>query len=473
MHILFAASEAVPFIKTGGLADVVGELPQYLVKSGNKVSVVLPKYKSINSELLEGSKLVKYFDVYMNNAKLYAGIIHLFKDGINYYFVDNESFFYRDQIYGYDDDDSRFGFFCLSIMEMISHLKLDVDVIHANDWQTGPLAMLYYERYHQYPYYENIKWVFTIHNPAYQGLFDKNVVSRIFGLDMNLYHNGTLRFKDAFSFLKVGIVYANKITTVSPTHAKELLEPEYAHGLENVIRLRSHDLVGILNGIDYKKYNPLTDSKIGVNYRNSYRKKLLNKKALQEQCHFKVDENIPLVAIVSRLTWQKGIDLIVPNIENLINKGIQLIVLGSGDKQYEDDLRYFANKFPQSVYAYIGFSDELAHQIYAGTDILLMPSLFEPCGISQMIALRYGAIPLVRETGGLSDTVIPYNEYTGEGNGFSFRNFDYKDLSIVLDYALKQYNNKDVWNLLFKNALKSNYSWNQSSKKYLELYKSL
>lgn len=470
MHVLFVASEAVPFIKTGGLADVVGELPKYLVKNGVKVSLVLPKYSAIDFSLIKEAKLIKYFDVYMNNQKVYAGIHHLEKNGVNYYFIDNESLFHRDSIYGYHDDDARFGFFNIAVMEMISHLQLNVDVVHSHDWQAGPLAMLYYEKYHHYPFYENIKWVFTIHNPAYQGLCNPDIISNVFGLDMNLYHSGTLRFKDSFSFLKVGIVYANKITTVSPTHATELFDPYYAYGLENVIQLRSNDLIGILNGIDYDKYNPLTDTNIKQNYRSSLKKKMINKLALQERCNLEIDEDIPLLGLVTRLTWQKGIDIVSPYIEDLLSKGVQIIVLGSGDKNYEDELRFYASRYKKHFYIYVGFNDELAHQIYAGADMLLMPSLFEPCGISQMIALRYGTIPIVRETGGLSDTIHPYNVYTKQGNGFSFRNYSYNDMAHVIDYALEQYHNKEVWNILFKNALKSNFSWNQSAKSYAKLY---
>lgn len=473
MHILFAASEAVPFIKTGGLADVVGELPQYLVKNGLKVSLVLPKYSAVNSDLIKEAKLIKFFDVYMNNEKVYAGIYYLQKDSVDYYFIDNESMFYRDNVYGYDDDYARFGFFSIAVMEMISHLQLDVDVVHAHDWQTGPLPMLYYEKYIHFPYYENIKWVFTIHNPAYQGLCDPSIISNVFGLDMNLYHNGALRFKDSFSFLKTGIIYANKITTVSPTHAKELFDSYYAYGLESIIQLRSNDLIGILNGIDYVKYNPNTDPLIKANYRSSWKKKMINKGDLQQRCNLEVNEDIPLVGIVSRLTWQKGIDLVAPYLENLVNKNIQMVILGSGDKHYEETLRFVADCFPNQIYLYLGFNDELAHQIYAGADMLLMPSLFEPCGISQMIALRYGTIPIVRETGGLSDSVIPYNEFTKQGNGFGFRNFNHYDMAHVLDYAIDQYNNKEVWDILFKNALKSDYSWNQSAKSYAHLYKLL
>jgi starch synthase len=328
MHVLFAASETVPFIKTGGLADVVGELPLSLAKQGVKVSVVIPKYSSIKSALLKDAKFIKSFEVYMNNQKVYAGIYLLVQNNIDYYFIDNESLFKRDNIYGYFDDDARFGFFNLAVMEMISHLQMKVDVVHAHDWQCGPLAMLYYEKYHNYPYYENINWVFTIHNPAYQGLYDPKIIQTIFGLDMNLYHNGTLRFKDAFSFLKVGIVYANRITTVSKTHALELLDASYAYGLEGVIGLRKNDLIGILNGFDYNKYSPLKDKNIKFNYKSSYPKKLLNKEALQKRCGLRVDKEVPLIAIISRLTWQKGIDLISPHVDDFINKNIQLVVLG-------------------------------------------------------------------------------------------------------------------------------------------------
>jgi starch synthase len=473
MHILFAASEAVPFIKTGGLADVVGELPLALVKQGLKVSVVIPKYSQIKPSLIKDAKFLKYFDVYMNNQKVYAGIYLLQQNKIDYYFIDNESLFKRDNVYGYNDDDARFGFFNLAVMEMISHLQLKIDIVHAHDWQCGPLSMLYYEKYHNYPFYENINWVFTIHNPAYQGLFDPKIVETIFGLNMDLYHNGTLRFKDAFSFIKVGIVYANKITTVSKTHANELLDPSFAYGLEGVINLRRNDLIGIVNGIDYEKYNPNNDRYIATNYRSSYSKKLINKEALQKRCGLEINPSIPLLAIISRLTWQKGIDLISPHVDELLNKNVQLVVLGSGDYQYENAFKYYAIKYPNKVFTYIGFNDELAHQIYAGADILLMPSLFEPCGISQLIALRYGTIPLVRQTGGLKDTVNAFNEYEVTGNGFGFIDFNYQTMSNIIDYALKFYYQKEIWDVIFKNALKSNFSWDQSAKEYVEVYKSI
>ena len=473
MHILFVASEAVPFAKTGGLADVVGELPKYLVQQGTQVSVILPLYRIIKEKYINEMQFVSYYFDKMEDNRVYAGIFEYEKDGVTYYFVDNDEYFGRENLYGYDDDCYRFAFFMKTVVYTIKSKYLNVDIIHLHDWHTAMLAPYLKYNYYNDGQLNHIKTVLTIHNPMYQGLCDKNYLSKLFYIPMSEWDNGLNRFKDCLSYLKSGIVFTDKITTVSPTHRNELLTSEYGYGLEGILNIRQADFKGIVNGIDYDTWNPKTDNKIISNYSLYGEKKLANKLELQKL--FKIEENkdIPLFGIVSRFTWQKGIDLITPIIDQLMEKNVQLVILGSGDKSYENAFEYFRSKYPDRIGIYIGYNNDLAHKIYAGSDMFLMPSYFEPCGISQMMAMRYGSLPIVHEVGGLKDTVIPYNEYTHEGTGFSFKDANPYVLLKTIDYALSFYNDKKIWRKIVNNAMKQDFSWSKSAEQYIKLYNDL
>ena len=475
MRVLFVASEAGPFIKSGGLGDVAGALPKALAQKGADVRVVIPKYKEINWEVKDKLRFNKWFNVGVGYREEFCGVWECFYNGVTYYVLDNEKYFNRDGLYGFYDDAERFAFFDRAVLDMIRVVDWQPDLIHCNDWQTGMLPVLLNFQYKRNDmFYWNIKCVYSIHNIAFQGVFDPQILPELFGFDMELYNNTSLKFDTGVSFMKGGLYYSDIITTVSNSYANEIQTPEYGERLDGVLRDRSYALRGITNGIDYDEFNPKTDKFIKQNYDiNSIKNKVINKTELQKELGLTVDENIPMMAMVTRLTHQKGLDLLVNISDRLLQQNVQLVVLGTGDKHYEDHFKWLDYRYGNKVSANIRFDNALANKIYASCDLFLMPSLFEPCGLGQLIALRYGSIPIVRETGGLKDTVTAYNEYTEDGNGFSFENYNADDLYNVIQYALWIYKDKKKWNNLIRQAMKSDNSWNKSAEIYLNMYREL
>lgn len=473
MKVLFATSEASPFIKTGGLADVCGELPICLANKGVDVSVVLPLYSLISDKYKKEFEFIESYDVYLGNGKQYVGIYKFIYKSVSFYFIDNEKYFARNGIYGFDDEGERYAYFSFAVLELISHLKLYPDIVHCNDWQTGMIPVLYHENYKNYDYYQNIKFIMTVHNPAYQGNYPSEMTDKIFKLNYDLYTSGKLRFNNQLSYLKSGLVYSDRITTVSKTYKDDLCSYEGGYGLQNIFSYRYRDFYGFVNGIDYEINNPKKDNDIYFTYdlRNIKNKKK-NKMEFQKEYGLEINPDIPLFAMVTRLTWQKGLDIFFGMVERLLKKNVQLLVVGSGDSDYEYRLQNLRDKYPNKIIIYIGYQPKLAKIAYAASDYFLMPSLFEPCGISQLIALRYGSLPIVREVGGLVDTVKPYNEYTKSGTGFSFKNYNSDEFFNTVEYALSFYNKEEFINIV-KQAMKEDFSWEKSSKDYLELYKSL
>ncbi|MCH4236696.1 MAG: glycogen synthase GlgA [Clostridium tyrobutyricum] len=474
MKVLLVASEADPFIKTGGLGDVIGALPKYLKKINVDVRVVIPKYSTIKSDLVKKLNFIKYFYVPVGWRNKYCGIFEYEYEGVIYYLIDNEYYFSRDNIYGYYDDGERFAFFDRAVLNMLWQINYKPDIIHCNDWQTGMIPVLYKIEYKQDGFYSGIKFVYSVHNLLFQGNFDKNVLGELFNLDKILCENGSVELNGAVSFMKSGINYSDKISTVSRSYAFEIQSPEYGENLDGLLRSRSSDLWGILNGIDYNIYNPEKDNMIFRNYdKNNLRNKMINKLKLQKDLNLNIDESVPMLAIISRFTPQKGMDIIENIGERLVSKHVQLVILGTGYGEYEDYFRYLASKYPRTVSSSIYFDDVLAHKIYAASDMFLMPSLFEPCGLGQMIALRYGSIPIVRETGGLKDTIIPYNKYTMKGNGFSFSKFNADDFLHVIDNALEYFREEEIWKNIIKQGMETDNSWSNSAELYKSLYKSM
>ncbi|HOJ45414.1 MAG TPA: glycogen synthase [Bacilli bacterium] len=475
MKILMVTSEANPYAKTGGLADVVYALAKELTIHGEEASIVMPYYQSIVKRVNGNVKLIGSFDVFMSWRKQTADLYRTYVDGITYYFIGNAYYFNRENIYGYYDDIERFAFFTLAARNMLKFLKLKPRIIHIHDWQAGMLPALIKEQNGDDPFYDNIRFVTTIHNPAFQGLFDPFLLSDFYGLSDELFRSGKVRFKGAVSSLKTSIMYSDKITTVSPTHAGELLTEEGGHGLNHVLQYVLDDFKGILNGIDYEEWNPQTDGKIFSKYGYSDYKvgKRENKVKLLQSFNMSKTDG-PVFGLVSRLTWQKGVELITNAAPHIIARGGSIIVLGSGEYGAEQDFNNLIQRFPGKVGVYIGYNDELAHRIYAASDFFLMPSLFEPCGISQMISLRYGTLPLVRITGGLRDTVFPFtgsNLDTANGYGF----YDYTTAALIdtVSWAIDNYHKADIHGQLIYNAFKSENDWAKSAQAYLDLYESI
>jgi starch synthase len=475
MRVLFVASEAGPFIKSGGLGDVAGALPKALAQKDADVRVVIPRYKEINWEVRDKLRFVKWFNVRVGWRDEFCGVWECFYNGVTYYALDNEKYFNRDGLYGFYDDAERFAFFDRAVLDMLKQVDWQPDVIHCNDWQTGMIpVLLKFEYKRNDMFYWNMKCIYSIHNIAFQGVFDPNILPELFGFDMELYNNTCLKFDLGVSFMKGGLYYSDIITTVSDTYAYEIQTPEYGQRLDEVLRIRSYALRGIVNGIDYDEFNPKTDRYLTKNYDvNSIKDKVINKTELQRELGLTVDENIPMIGMVTRLTHQKGIDLLVNISDRLLQQNVQLVVLGTGDTQYEDHFKWLDYRYGNKVSANIRFDNGLANKIYAASDMFLMPSLFEPCGLGQLIALRYGTIPIVRETGGLKDTVEAYNEYTGYGNGFSFKNYNSEELYNIIQYALWIYGNKKHWKRLIKQAMNSDNSWEKSANIYLNMYREL
>ncbi|NLJ99709.1 MAG: glycogen synthase GlgA [Clostridia bacterium] len=471
IKVLFAASEAVPFIKSGGLGDVIYSLVKELRGIGIDARIMIPNYSDISFEYSNKMDKIEAFNVNVGWRRQYCGIKYLEHGGIPCYFVDNEYYFNRGGLYGYFDEAERFSFFSRGVIESLEKIDFIPDIIHLHDWHTGMIPPILEK---DYPQYNHIKTVFTIHNLYYQGVFPREILGDILGLEEKLYSNGDVEFYGGVSFMKAGIKFSDIITTVSRTYADEIKTPEYGEKLDGVLRSRSSVLYGIENGIDYNLYNPKTDDLIFEKYnKESIHKKIKNKTELQKQLGLPIEENIPLIGMVTRLVKQKGIDLILTKWNDGYEIEGQLVVLGMGEQYYEEMLYSLRDRHPDKISVSIQFDDELAHKIYAASDLFLMPSLFEPCGLGQMIALRYGTLPLVRRTGGLNDTITPVNEYTGEGNGFVFNHYNPKEMTDMIDYALNIYKNEELWRRIMLNALNSDNSWKKSSEEYEKLYKKL
>ncbi|MGE7780154.1 glycogen synthase GlgA [Peribacillus sp. NPDC097264] len=473
MNVLFAASECAPFIKTGGLGDVIGALPKALKKQGVNVSVILPKFKDLPFHIKQEMTHVTSIEVPVGWRQQFCGIEKLVANGITYYFLDNEYYFKRHGSYGYFDDGERFAFFSRAILESIPFLDDHPEIIHCHDWQTGLVSVLLKAHYQKHPLYENIKTVFTIHNLLYQGVYPKTVLAELLDLSELYFNMDGLEFHGNVSYLKAGLAFSNYITTVSPSYAEEIQTPYYGEQLDGYLRKRNGDLKGIINGIDNESYNPASDEYLPVPF-STYEGKMKNKRELQEILNLPVNDEVPVISMVTRLVDQKGIDLILHVFHEMMGQGIQFILLGTGEEKYEWAFRNLAEQYPNQVSTNTYFDEGMARRIYAGSDIFLMPSQFEPCGIGQLIAMRYGALPLVRETGGLRDTVIPYNQFTGEGNGFSFTNYNAHDMLHTIEQAVGMYKFQPKrWKQLTENAMNEDFSWDSSSSEYIDLYENL
>lgn len=475
MQIVFASAECAPFVKTGGLGDVAGSLPAALVRAGAEVIVMVPKYATIKDEYKAQMEHFADFYVSLGWRNEYCGLEKLERDGVTYMFVDNERYFARDYPYGFFDDGERFAFFSKAITESLQHLPegFECDILHCNDWQTALAPVFLREFYQGLPLYDRVKTVFSIHNVAFQGQFSDTVMEDILGV-AHIPAAATQLRCDACSinYMLGALHYADAITTVSPTYANEIQTPEFGEGLDGVLRERSYALQGILNGIDVAGFDPATDKRIAANYTVDDRSgKAVCKAKLQEELGLEVRDDRPLMVMVTRLTRQKGMDLVMYALDRILAGGVQVAVLGTGDRDYEDGLRYFQDKYPGTMAARIEFDPALSQRMYAAADMFLMPSKFEPCGLSQIIAMRYGTLPIVRETGGLKDTVIPYNEFTGEGTGFSFTNFNGDEMGDAVFRAARLFwDNRDAWNQLVTQAMSQDFSWTRSADKYLDLY---
>lgn len=475
MQIVFASAECAPFVKTGGLGDVAGSLPAALVRAGAEVIVMVPKYATIKDEYKAQMEHFSDFYVSLGWRNEYCGLEKLEHDGVTYMFVDNERYFARDYPYGFFDDGERFAFFSKAITESLQHLPegFECDILHCNDWQTALAPVFLREFYQGLPLYDRVKTVFSIHNVAFQGQFSDTVMEDILGV-AHIPAAATQLRCDACSinYMLGALHYADAITTVSPTYAGEIQTPEFGEGLDGVLRERSYALQGILNGIDVAAFDPATDKRIAANYTVDDRSgKAVCKAKLQEELGLEVRDDRPLMVMVTRLTRQKGMDLVMYALDRILSGGVQVAVLGTGDRDYEDGLRYFQDKYPGTMAARIEFDPALSQRMYAAADMFLMPSKFEPCGLSQIIAMRYGTLPIVRETGGLKDTVIPYNEFTGEGTGFSFTNFNGDEMGDAVFRAARLFwDNREAWNQLVTQAMSQDFSWTRSADKYLDLY---
>jgi len=468
MKVLFAASECAPYVKTGGLADVIGALPASLAHLGIEVSVILPYYKQIKNNNLATFRT--NFDVEINGVKKYCGIFTLSSKNVTYYFIDNEEFFYRDELYGHYDDGERFAYFSLAVLETLQMLDYFPDIIHCNDWQTASIPQLHKRNYQWIDKYQSIKTVLSIHNIQFQGIFPPSLASY-----MNLNYSQALEFDKNINFLKSGIVCSDLITTVSETYRNEILTEEFGYRLNDILSLYQNKLFGIINGIDIDVFNPTTDKFLHKNFdsKNVMRYRYLNKRKLQKDAGLPL-KNVPLFGLVSRLTDQKGLDLFRPILEDiLINHDCQFYFMGSGETEIENYFNDLANRYPDKFKVFIGYNEVLAQKIYSSVNFFLMPSKFEPCGLSQLISMRYGGIPIVRETGGLKDTVTPYNKFTKEGSGFSFKNYQPDELKAQIEDAIAFFQNKKELKNLTKRIMNLDFSWENSSRKYLNLYQKI
>ena len=475
--ILFAASECVPFIKTGGLADVAGSLPKYFDKERYDVRVMLPKYLCIPEKWRNQMKYVTHFYMDLAWRSQYVGVLEMEYAGVHYYFIDNEFYFAGPKPYGYIHEDiEKFAFFSKAALSAMPLLNFKPDIVHCHDWQTGLVPVYMKERFHDGEFFRDMKSIMTIHNLKFQGIWDLKKVKDITGLPPYFFTSDKLEAYGDANYLKGGIVYADAVTTVSESYAQEIKTPFYGEHLDGLMRARSNCLTGIVNGIDYDEFNPETDKRIVANYnQKTFRKeKGKNKKALQQELGLEVNDKKFMIGIVSRLTDQKGFDLIAYMMDQICTEDVQLVVLGTGESQYENMFRHFAWKYPDRVSANIYYSEDMSHKVYAACDAFLMPSLFEPCGLSQLMSLRYGTVPIVRETGGLKDTVEPYNEYESTGTGFSFANYNAHEMMNTINYAKHvYYNNKREWNKIVDRGMLKDFSWTSSAGKYEKLYDNL
>ena len=471
MKVLYVASEALPFMASGGLGDVAGSLPQALRKRLIGCRIVMPMYDGIKQELKDKMTFITSFTVPVAWRRQYCGVFEAKHNGVIYYFIDNQYYFKRDGIYGYYDDAERFAFFSRAVLEMIPYIDFKPDIIHCNDWQSALVPVYYSTMYAQAPGYENIKTVFTIHNIQYQGTYGMELIPEVLGIPAEA--TSVVEFGGDVNFMKGAIESANKVTTVSPSYANEILDPWYSHGLDTILNERSWKLSGILNGIDTELYNPETDKDIFFNYSaEDFKNKAKNKQKLQELMGLPQKKDTPLIGMVSRLVSHKGLDLVKGVMEELIQTtDVQFVILGSGDWQYEEFFKEMAARYPEQVAIKLGFIPSLSKKIYAGTDMFLMPSKSEPCGLSQMIALRYGSIPIVRETGGLRDSI--HDSQDGEGNGFTFANYNAHEMLYTIRRAVEGYQNKKGWQILVKRAMECDNSWGKSANEYIKLYKAL
>ena len=476
-NVLFVSSEAVPFIKTGGLADVAGSLPKYFDKERYDVRVMLPKYLCIPEKWRNQMKYVTHFYMDLAWRSQYVGVLEMEYAGVHYYFIDNEFYFSGPKPYGYIHEDiEKFAFFSKAALSAMPLLNFKPDIVHCHDWQTGLVPVYMKERFHDGEFFRDMKSVMTIHNLKFQGIWDLKKVKDITGLPPYFFTSDKLEAYGDANYLKGGIVYADAVTTVSESYAQEIKTPFYGEHLDGLMRARSNCLTGIVNGIDYDEFNPETDKRIVANYnQKTFRKeKGKNKKALQQELGLEVNDKKFMIGIVSRLTDQKGFDLIAYMMDQICTEDVQLVVLGTGESQYENMFRHFAWKYPDRVSANIYYSEDMSHKIYASCDAFLMPSLFEPCGLSQLMSLRYGTVPIVRETGGLKDTVEPYNEYESTGTGFSFANYNAHEMMNTINYAKHvYYNNKREWNKIVDRGMLKDFSWTSSAGKYEKLYDNL
>lgn len=475
--ILFASSEAVPYIKTGGLADVVGSLPRYFNKEEYDVRVILPKYACMDEKFLPELTFVCHFYVNLNWRRQYVGIFKSEFKGITYYFVDNEFYFAGNNPYNniYEDVE-KFAYFSKAVLESLPYIEFTPDIIHCNDWQTGLLPVFLHTAYGSDRFYENIKTVYSIHNMKFQGRWKIREVMDITGLPRQIFNANELESYGDANYLKGGIVYADAVSTVSPSYANDITTQEGGEGLAGLMQARRNVLYGILNGLDYEEYDPLKDPNIDYHFSaDDMANKRMNKIQLQKKLELPIRDDTFMIGIVSRMTDQKGFDLIAYVMEEMLTSmDVQFVVLGTGERRYEDMFRYFQEKYPNKVHAYIGYSEERANQIYASCDAFLMPSLFEPCGLSQMMAMRYGTLPIVRETGGLKDTVEPYNEFEETGTGFSFTVYNAHDMLHVIRYAYEVYNERpEQWKAMMKRAMEKDFSWDTSARQYEKMYEEI
>ena len=472
--ILFVASEGVPFIKTGGLADVVGSLPKYLDKNQFDVRVILPKYMCMKEEYKKQLNYITHFYMDLGWRSQYVGVLETIYEGIHFYFIDNEYYFAGFKPYGniYEDVE-KFAFFSKAALSVLPVIEFQPDIIHCHDWQTGLVPVFLKDKFHENDFYANMKCVMTIHNLKFQGVWDMQSIKNITGLADYYFTPDKLELYGDANYLKGGLVYADALTTVSPSYAEEIKTPFYGENLDGLMRARAHDLRGIVNGLDYNEWNPQTDRLIYQNYSAGHfqEEKAKNKAELQKQLGLPQKKDVFMIGIVSRLTDQKGMDLIDYMMEEMCQQDYQIVVLGTGEEKYENMFRHFAWKYPEKVSANIYYSEDISHKIYAACDAFLMPSLFEPCGLSQLMSLRYGTVPIIRETGGLKDTVEPYNEYEGIGTGFSFANYNAHEMFDTIRYAHSVYvDKKDEWDKMVQRGMQADFSWNASAGKYAELY---
>jgi starch synthase len=473
MHVLFAASECAPFIKTGGLGDVIGALPKALKEQGVEVSIILPKYEDLSFQYKKQLTFMKNIEVPVGWRQQYCGIEVLVHEGITFYFLDNEYYFKRHGSYGFFDDGERFAFFSRAVLEALPHLEVKPDIIHCHDWQTGPISVLLKAHYKNHPFYQNMKTVFTIHNLRYQGVYPKGVLSELLDLSDLYFQKDGLEFYGNVSYLKAGLAFSDCLTTVSPSYAEEIQTAYYGENLDGFLRKRRDQLYGIVNGIDIEVYNPAADEYIDQPY-SEIEGKEENKIQLQQTLELTIDKDVPIISMVTRLVDQKGIDLILHVFHEMMGLNVQFVLLGTGDERYEETFKNLEGQYSDKVSILTYFDEAMARKIYAGSDLFLMPSQFEPCGIGQLLAFRYGTIPIVRETGGLRDTIIPYNEFTDEGNGFSFANYSAHDMLYTIERAVWFYRfQPEKWRELVAQAMNLDFSWNASSKQYKKLYESL